>query len=674
MRRVLQRIIIVGLILLQATVFAVMTETRGFPVAVGVLTLLGAGGRLRTRLSRARELIVSLALALPFMALYRLFPDYGPEVNGLLDVRFSYAIGQYFLLLQAVNLFLDRERGLPPRVVLFGAVTLVCAGNVYARGMQESVYRASSVIFGLLAVLFFVYTGRRRERSSGSGGVAKYGLMVGLLVVAVLMAQGGAYVLKKNERRLDRMFMSLMRGRVNRTTSGFSREARLGSVVRMKNDGSDRTALRIFSDRRPGYLRGQAYARYTGSGWETEATRRTLQPSTEGESGGRENLFVLDEDAERPWRTARIWPDPGISEGMFTPPGTVAVEALVEGLQTDENGIFSSEELVRGLPYTAHVPEERRPPQAPAEADLSSYRALPQMDLRVEDLARRIFEHTDSTRQKIMAVERYFHANYDYALGIDVPQGRDPLTYFLLERPAAHCEYFASGAAVLLRLGGVHTRYVAGFVTTEKNDLGDYWIARHRDAHAWVEAYVPGAGWRTVEATPPAGVPQSDGNGRLSELWDYLRHRMQEVVVAMRMDGLLGLGRWLLQRGRGLVRMVLSASASALVVKFVLAALLILYLFRRWWPWGGRGKATNERVVRLRKLLRRMDRRLEKRGITRPESQTLHQFARRLHSEAKLDADAEAFGDWYVSYARLRYGESITPAAVDGLEEKMPGC
>jgi transglutaminase-like putative cysteine protease len=672
MRRILQRTIVVGLILLQATVFAVMTETRGFPVAVGVLTLLGASGRLRRRLSWTRELIVSLALALPFMTLYRLFPDYGPEVNGLLDVRFSYAIGQYFLLLQAVNLFLDRERGLPPRMVLFGAVAFICAGNVYGHGAQNTIYRASSAIFGVMAVLFFACSGRRRSRSSGAGGVAEYGLMVGLLAVAVLLAQGGAYVLKRNERRLDRMFMSLMRGRVTRTTSGFSREARLGSVVRMKNDGSDRTALRIFADRRPAYLRGQAYGRYTGSGWETEATRRTLQPSAEHESEGRENLFVLLEDAPRPWLKARIWPDPGISEGMFTPPGTVAVAALVEGLQVDENGIFSSDDLLRGLPYTAHVPEERRPSEAAGEGALSRYRVLPEMDPRLEDLARRILEGHETARGKIMAVERYFPSNYDYALGIEVPQGRDPLTYFLLEQPAAHCEYFASGAAVLLRMGGVPTRYVAGFVVTGKNDLGDYWIARHRDAHAWVEAYVPGSGWTIVEATPPAGVPRPDGTGRLSELWDYLRHRMQELVVSMQMDGLMGLGRWLLARGRGLVRVFFSASFSALVVKLLLAALLILYLLRRWWP-SGEDRVVDERVARLRKLLGRMDRRLEKRGITRPESQTLHQFARRLRSHAELDADAEALGDWYVSYARVRYGEPVTPAGVDALEEKMPG-
>jgi protoheme ferro-lyase len=80
----------------------------------------------------------------------------------------------------------------------------------------------------------------------------------------------------------------------------------------------------------------------------------------------------------------------------------------------------------------------------------------------------------------------------------------------------------------------------------------------------------------------------------------------------------------------------------------------------------------DEKLIRLRKLLRRLDRHLEKRGITRPKSQTLHQFARRLCDRAELEVDAEPLSEWYRRYAGLRYGQPITPKAVDDLEKKMP--
>ncbi|TWU37323.1 transglutaminase-like domain-containing protein [Novipirellula artificiosorum] len=91
--------------------------------------------------------------------------------------------------------------------------------------------------------------------------------------------------------------------------------------------------------------------------------------------------------------------------------------------------------------------------------------ALPHdLDPRIGELAARVIGKSVTTGDKILAVENFFLDNYEYQFGIEVPAQRDPIAYFLLDRPPAHCEYFASGAVVLLRSVGVPCRYVTGLV------------------------------------------------------------------------------------------------------------------------------------------------------------------------------------------------------------------
>ncbi|MHC4570185.1 MAG: transglutaminase-like domain-containing protein [Planctomycetota bacterium] len=68
---------------------------------------------------------------------------------------------------------------------------------------------------------------------------------------------------------------------------------------------------------------------------------------------------------------------------------------------------------------------------------------------------------------------------------MDIPAGRDKLTHFLLAESTGYCEYFASGAAMLLRMADVPTRYVTGFLVTNRDVETGLWIARSMDAHAW---------------------------------------------------------------------------------------------------------------------------------------------------------------------------------------------
>jgi hypothetical protein len=79
----------------------------------------------------------------------------------------------------------------------------------------------------------------------------------------------------------------------------------------------------------------------------------------------------------------------------------------------------------------------------------------------------------------------------------------DPLANFLFVRRRGHCEYFASAMTVMLRSIGVPARLATGFESGAYSRLTGQWVMRASDAHAWVEAWLPGRGWTTFDPTRP---------------------------------------------------------------------------------------------------------------------------------------------------------------------------
>jgi transglutaminase-like putative cysteine protease len=91
------------------------------------------------------------------------------------------------------------------------------------------------------------------------------------------------------------------------------------------------------------------------------------------------------------------------------------------------------------------------------------------------------------------------------------PGTLQPLDAFLFRDHAGYCQHFAGATALLLRMGGVPARVVAGFAPGSRD--GKDHIIRDLDAHSWVEAYFPHIGWVTFDPTPgdsPARSQQTD--------------------------------------------------------------------------------------------------------------------------------------------------------------------
>jgi transglutaminase-like putative cysteine protease len=179
------------------------------------------------------------------------------------------------------------------------------------------------------------------------------------------------------------------------------------------------------------------------------------------------------------------------------------------------------------------VPPEalRDSPQTYPETLRNTYLQLPEIDPRIAALAKTITARALNPYDQARAVESYLRGNYGYTLDLSGTPPADPLSYFLFQKRAGHCEYFAAAMTVMMRSLGVPARYVNGFLSGEYNDVGGDYIVRASDAHSWVEVFFPRYDWITFDPTPPSGEV---GGGVLSQLglyWDWFQLQWSEWVV-----------------------------------------------------------------------------------------------------------------------------------------------
>ena len=144
----------------------------------------------------------------------------------------------------------------------------------------------------------------------------------------------------------------------------------------------------------------------------------------------------------------------------------------------------------------------------PYPAAYDRYLQLPEkLDPRVGRLATAMIVNAQAVNRfdAAKAIESALQNDYGYSLQMKAG-GVDPLTDFLFNVKAGHCEYFSTAMAILLRTHGIAARVVNGFLPGEYNDAANAFTVRQSDAHSWVEVYFPESrAWVTFDPTPPAG-------------------------------------------------------------------------------------------------------------------------------------------------------------------------
>lgn len=89
---------------------------------------------------------------------------------------------------------------------------------------------------------------------------------------------------------------------------------------------------------------------------------------------------------------------------------------------------------------------------------------------------------------------------YDMDYNTELDKEENIAISFVEEYKKGTCKHFATLATLLFRSLGIPARYTIGYMT---ETVENQWVqVTNFDAHAWVEVYVDGFGWKNIEVTP----------------------------------------------------------------------------------------------------------------------------------------------------------------------------
>lgn len=133
----------------------------------------------------------------------------------------------------------------------------------------------------------------------------------------------------------------------------------------------------------------------------------------------------------------------------------------------------------------------------------------------VKDLTATITKDKNNDWEKATAIRDYLSKNFVYTLSPSVPPAdKDFVSWFINYDKNGYCTYYASAMAVMARIAGIPSRYVEGYLMTDKAPNSSEYIVKGSDAHAWAELYFKGIGWIPFDATPSGeAINQGAGSG-----------------------------------------------------------------------------------------------------------------------------------------------------------------
>ncbi|MCS6899591.1 MAG: transglutaminase domain-containing protein [Myxococcales bacterium] len=571
------------------------------PFAALVLTpvaLLPGLLRWRIRLNLFAQGGLSLALLGIAAFLVRLLP--GPQVpfRGVMGPLVPF-LATASILIAAHRLFLDQPAGGDRATVAHGFWCLVACGS-----------QRAGLLYALGCTLYLALAGAWLRYPSKPWALGRHrGWWVLILTLSSLLAGALAWVIPKAHARIVGWLIE-----VSTTQIGLhDGPLELGSLEGLAD--SDRIVARIFHFEGDPLLRGVVYHDYNRGRWLTRQTGLTRSTPISG-AGGPVEIRLERSDSPR-----FLLPLASRNLALNTP------SALV-----DPSGIFlpiygTSAQWARYEPgpRDLHLPEPVQP------VDLS---LPPRMLSALEAIARRFVGDATDPQEQLLRLQRGLQAEHPYATSFRRPSQAEPLLAFL-ETPGAggHCEYFASALALLARSLGIPTRVIGGYRVSEFNRVGGYHVVRERNAHAWVEAYLPGQGWVSWDPTPAVSleVAGSLETPLLGAWWDAI----------------------LIWGGEGFQWALDHPSKVALGLGPVALWILLRELWRR---------RQAARETRLPGILEQIDpppaalhqllRTLERSGFPRGASEPLEAMARRLEEQRPGDGAAVLLQ----RYAALRYG------------------
>ncbi|HCL75132.1 transglutaminase TgpA family protein [Stutzerimonas nitrititolerans] len=408
------------------------------------------------------------------------------------------------------------------------------------------------------------------------------------------------------------------------------------------------------------YWRAVTFERFDGKRWSQSFASQLPQPPQWQRQGDSLNYSIVMQPSGRPWLYALDVP-------QVENDGTrmMADFHLERRQPVDKPLLYQLTSWPESLREASAAPASlERALQLPAEGN-------PRSRAWAVELRR---AHQDP-EAVVQALLRHFNREpFGYTLKPPAV-GEDIVDGFLFRTRNGFCIHFAGAMTFVLRAAGIPARVVAGYQGGEVNSAGNYLSVHQFDAHAWLEYWVAGRGWVSVDPTfqvAPERIEQGleqaladeqsflEGSpmslmryrdiGWLNSLrhgWDNLNYGWQRWVLSYQgerqrdiLQGLFGPLDW---RKLGV---------AMVAIVFLMVMLLVLLSVKPW---------RYERDPQQR-LFGRFERLLARHGVIRLKGEGARAFATRAAQQ--LPGQAESLMAFVELYERQRYAGQASDTAM----------
>ncbi|MFK7913171.1 MAG: transglutaminaseTgpA domain-containing protein [Pseudomonadales bacterium] len=298
----------------------------------------------------------------------------------------------------------------------------------------------------------------------------------------------------------------------NAAKTGISDQMTPGDVARLSQ--SDELAFRVQFEGAPPrysdlYWRGLVYTGYEQGTWSVPP--RELDP------------LVLQQRSNQVGRVLRMTEARAVAAGVQPLRYTVMLEPTARHWLFALDVALSDQSEVLASPHFAL--EARDPvvvvkrydvrsypdlptdlPQLSRRAELAARAPFAEQSPRVREFARQLFASSDADPQQFVAAfNRHVREQpFRYTLEPPVLTSSNRMDEFWFATQAGFCSHYAGALVFMLRELQIPARVVGGYQGGTINPGTGHVEVRQFDAHAWVEYWIPEAGW--VRADPTAAV------------------------------------------------------------------------------------------------------------------------------------------------------------------------
>ncbi|GAB4536980.1 MAG: hypothetical protein Fur0020_05340 [Thermodesulfovibrionia bacterium] len=429
-------------------------------------------------------------------------------INLYINKDVFMSVAQMTLIFQAIKSFDIKEPWDPLQVFFVSLLQLLMASEL-----------TNSIYFGIIFILFvifivisillghFVNEGEKRFKP--------FAIPIIFITVLTLILTILFFI------SIPRMRSGMWGKGLSRSikTTGFSDRVDLGSFGDIKLD--DTVVMRmIINPDIPGphYLRGVTFDYFDGNTWydTLKDIKRLFKSPDDFNEQIPEGAKVY---------TAEIYLEPIDSDVIFTFKRPYRIESEGVFLRSDSaDSFYMKQKVSKRFFYRLFSIDDH---YYDNEHTISYLQTTGDIE-RIKRLASDIISNIKDPQDKAEAIEDFLLRNYRYSLSINKPpDGITPIEDFLFYSKKGYCEHFATAMVLMLRSIGIPARLVTGFLSSEKNEFGDYYLIRQSDAHSWVEAFINDR-WLLLDPTPPVATIHRSG---IMLFLDMIRLKWSRYVV-----------------------------------------------------------------------------------------------------------------------------------------------